>query len=158
FGQQGSDPYRRKGRYSTISTPNDTPADTPVDSPRSGSDSDAAYDSLRGVLGKVSLSKYFKEFRRREVRLDDLQHLTEGDLTEMGMPVGPRKRLLVEVHGVATPVRTPVAGTPMPPPPPYHVAAAAVVAPAVSPSSPPPPPPQAQQQQEPPLKAAVRSP
>ncbi|CAM9327818.1 unnamed protein product, partial [Ectocarpus sp. 13 AM-2016] len=156
FGQQGSDPYRRKERYSTISTPNDTPADTPVDSPRSGSDSDAAYDSLRGVLGKVSLSKYFKEFRRREVRLEDLQHLTEGDLTEMGMPVGPRKRLLVEVHGVATPVRTPVAGAPMPPPPPYHVAAA-LVPPAVSPSSPPPPPPQAKQQ-EPPLKAAVRSP
>ncbi|CAB1120609.1 unnamed protein product [Ectocarpus sp. CCAP 1310/34] len=157
FGQQGSDPYRRKGRYSTISTPNATPADTPVDSPRSGSDSDAAYDSLRGVLGKVSLSKYFKEFRRREVRLEDLQHLTEGDLTEMGMPVGPRKRLLVEVHGITTPVRTPVAATPMPPPPPYHVAAA-VVPPAVSPSSPPPPPPPQAQQQEPPLKAAVRSP
>lgn len=59
--------------------------DTPLDSPRSGSDSDAAYDSLRGVLTKVSLAKYFNEFRNREVRLEDLRHLTEGDLTEVGM-------------------------------------------------------------------------
>lgn len=57
--------------------------DTPLDSPRSGSGSDAAYDSLRGVLSKVSLGKYFKDFRRREVRLEDLRHLTEGDLTEV---------------------------------------------------------------------------
>lgn len=59
--------------------------DTPLDSPRSGSDSDAAYDSLRGVLSKVSLGKYFKDFRRREVRLEDLRHLTERDLTEVGL-------------------------------------------------------------------------
>lgn len=62
---------------------NGTPADTPLDSPRSGSDSDAAYDSLRGVLRKVSLGKYFKEFRLREVRMEDLQHLTEADLAEV---------------------------------------------------------------------------
>lgn len=62
----------------------ETPAeDAPLESPRSGSDSDAAYESLRGVLRKVSLGKYFKDFRRREVRLEDLQHLTEGDLTEV---------------------------------------------------------------------------
>ena len=59
--------------------------DTPLDSPRSGSDSDAAYDSLRGVLSKVSLGKYFKDFRRREVRLEDLRHLTESDLTEVSL-------------------------------------------------------------------------
>lgn len=59
-------------------------ADTPSDSPRSGSDSDAAYDSLRGVLSKVSLGKYFKDFRRQEVRLEDLRHLAEADLTEVG--------------------------------------------------------------------------
>jgi len=56
--------------------------DTPLDSPRSGSDSDAAYDSLRGVLGKVHLGKYFWEFRRREIRLEELKHLTESDLIE----------------------------------------------------------------------------
>lgn len=59
-----------------------TPAETPVDSPRSGSDSDAAYDTLRGVLGKVHLKKYFGEFRQREVRLEELKVLTESDLTE----------------------------------------------------------------------------
>jgi len=63
--------------------------DTPLDSPRSGSDSDAAYDSLRGVLTKVSLAKYFKKFRQREVRLEDLRHLTEGDLTEVSAGARP---------------------------------------------------------------------
>lgn len=62
--------------------------DTPLESPRSGSDSDAAYDSLRGVLSKVSLGKYFKDFRRREVRLEDLRHLTESDLTEVSLMRG----------------------------------------------------------------------
>lgn len=64
---------------------NATSVDTPLDSPGSGSDSDAAYDSLRGVLRKVSLGKYFKEFRLREVRVEDLQHLTEADLAEVSL-------------------------------------------------------------------------
>lgn len=69
---------------------NETPGDTPLDSPRSGSDSDAAYDSLRSVLGKVHLGKYFKVFRRREVRLEELKHLTEGDLIEASRGCGFR--------------------------------------------------------------------
>ena len=33
----------------------------------------------------MSLGKYFKDFRRREVRLEDLRHLAESDLTEVGL-------------------------------------------------------------------------
>lgn len=53
-----------------------TPGATPLDSPRSGSGSDAAYDSLRGILGKAHVGKYFAEFRRREIRLEELKPLT----------------------------------------------------------------------------------
>lgn len=54
-----------------------------LDSPGSGDDSDAAYDTLRGVLGKVHLGKYFAVFRKREVRMDELKLLTEDDLKEV---------------------------------------------------------------------------
>lgn len=53
-----------------------------VDSPGSDNDSDAAYDSLRSMLGSVQLGKYFSEFRRREVRMEELKLLTENDLKE----------------------------------------------------------------------------
>lgn len=49
----------------------------------SGNESDEAYDSLRGVLGKVHLGKYFAEFRKHEIRLEELKHLTEAELIEV---------------------------------------------------------------------------
>lgn len=72
--------------------------DSSFDSPRSGNDSDAAYDTLQGVLRKVHLGKYFAEFRSREIRLEELKHLTEGDLIEASTF---NTRVLYElVHGV----------------------------------------------------------
>lgn len=34
------------------------------------------------MLGSVQLSKYFSEFRRREVRMEELKLLSEDDLKE----------------------------------------------------------------------------
>lgn len=86
----------------TLSPPTSSPPslfvsqyEPPHESAESGYDSDAAYDSLRGLLSKTHLSKYFKEFRRREVRLEELKLLTEADLTEVRPPPSPRTRLAV---------------------------------------------------------------
>ncbi|CAM9619329.1 unnamed protein product, partial [Laminaria digitata] len=115
FFAQGPPSARRGNRaFSPRATPDITPGDTPLDSPRSGSGSDAAYDSLRGVLGKVDLGKYFAEFRRREIRLEELKHLTEPDLIEMGLPMGARKRLLAEIHGFVSPTAGSGHGSPPP--------------------------------------------
>lgn len=53
-----------------------------IDSPGSDNDSDAEYDSLKGVLGNVQLGKYFSKFRQREVRMAELKLLNEEDLKE----------------------------------------------------------------------------
>ena len=62
----------------------ETPFETPVGSPGSSYDSEVEYESLRAVLSKVHLGKYFGHFRRSEIRLENLEHLTEEDLMEVG--------------------------------------------------------------------------
>ena len=45
-------------------------------------------------LTDLGLQNYIPDFERAEVAFSDLPHLTSEDLKEIGLPVGPRRRLL----------------------------------------------------------------
>src|SRR5262249_4548005 len=46
---------------------------------------------------KLDLGKYAEILAEHEVSLRDLPHLTEDDLKDLGLPLGPRRRLLAAV-------------------------------------------------------------
>ncbi|WP_299047385.1 adenylate/guanylate cyclase domain-containing protein [uncultured Tateyamaria sp.] len=48
-------------------------------------------------LQSHDLADYSEVFAKQDVRFNDLPHLTEGDLKELGMPIGARRRLLVAI-------------------------------------------------------------
>jgi class 3 adenylate cyclase len=54
---------------------------------------------LRGL----GLGRYERAFRDAEVTLEVLPELTEADLRELGLPLGPRKAVLKAVRGLAAP-------------------------------------------------------
>jgi class 3 adenylate cyclase len=64
---------------------------------------------LRGI----SLEKYAPVFEANEIDLDAARHLTEADLIEIGLPLGPRRKILATLQGRApsTPDRTASAGS-----------------------------------------------
>ena len=49
---------------------------------------------LETWLEQLGLSKYLAAFTENEVEFSDLPDLTEDDFKELGLPVGPRRRLL----------------------------------------------------------------
>ncbi|MGE3742139.1 MAG: adenylate/guanylate cyclase domain-containing protein [Geminicoccaceae bacterium] len=51
-------------------------------------------DDLARWLEKLDLGKYAEVLAQHEVSVRDLPHLTEDDLKELGLPLGPRRRLL----------------------------------------------------------------
>jgi class 3 adenylate cyclase/tetratricopeptide (TPR) repeat protein len=55
---------------------------------------------LRGL----DLAKYVGVFIESEIGLRDLPHLTEGDLRAMGLPLGPRRRVLAAAAALADPM------------------------------------------------------
>lgn len=54
-------------------------------------------DDLRQWLDSLDLGKYADLFAENEVGLRDLPHITEGDLKDLGLPLGPRRRLLANI-------------------------------------------------------------
>jgi class 3 adenylate cyclase/predicted ATPase len=56
---------------------------------------------IEELLGSLGLERYVELFDRNEIDLDTLRVLTEADLDELGLPFGPRKRLLRAVAGEA---------------------------------------------------------
>src|SRR5215468_5050672 len=54
-------------------------------------------DDLARWLEKLDLGKYAEILAEHEVSLRDLPHLTEDDLKDLGLPLGPRRRLLAAV-------------------------------------------------------------
>jgi class 3 adenylate cyclase/tetratricopeptide (TPR) repeat protein len=54
-------------------------------------------DDLARWLEKLDLGKYAEILAEHEVSLRDLPHLTEDDLKHLGLPLGPRRRLLAAV-------------------------------------------------------------
>ena len=51
-------------------------------------------DDLHKWLDELGLGKYAGVFAENEIDLGDIPHLTEEDLREIGLPMGPRKRIL----------------------------------------------------------------
>lgn len=54
-------------------------------------------DELARWLDKLDLGKYAEVLAKHEVSARDLPHLTEDDLKDLGLPLGPRRRLLAAV-------------------------------------------------------------
>ncbi|GAB2214673.1 hypothetical protein Droror1_Dr00019033 [Drosera rotundifolia] len=55
--------------------------------------------SVDGFLQSLGLEKYLIAFQAEEVDMATLQHLTEGDLKAIGIPMGPRKKILLALEG-----------------------------------------------------------
>ncbi len=67
-------------------------------------------------LVDLDLEKYSDIFSENEITLDDVKDLGEADLSELGLPMGPRKRLLRAIQGLLS--RSPELGGRMADPPP----------------------------------------
>lgn len=52
-------------------------------------------------LTSVGLEKYAPRFEEHEITPDLLAHLTESDIDGLGLPIGPRRRLVVEIKRLA---------------------------------------------------------
>jgi class 3 adenylate cyclase len=52
---------------------------------------------IADLLRSVGLERYQPAFRAQEIDIDDLPELTETDLEKLGLPLGPRRRLLKAV-------------------------------------------------------------
>ncbi|WP_415235488.1 adenylate/guanylate cyclase domain-containing protein [Sneathiella sp.] len=55
-------------------------------------------DTLRQWLADLDLEKYIEVFRENEITFDDVSDLNDADLKELGLPMGPRKRILRAVN------------------------------------------------------------
>ncbi len=50
---------------------------------------------IGGWLQDLGLGKYVDAFVENEITLDELPALTEDNLKELGLPIGPRRRVLM---------------------------------------------------------------
>ena len=50
-------------------------------------------------LARLGLDKYIEAFTANEVDFDALRHLREDDLKELGLPIGPRRKILAAILG-----------------------------------------------------------
>ena len=51
-------------------------------------------------LTRLGLDKYVRVFTENEIDLGALRHLSEDDLKELGLPVGPRRKVLAGIAGL----------------------------------------------------------
>ena len=54
-------------------------------------------------LRSLGLGQYEGAFRESEIEADVLPELTEGDLEKLGLPLGPRKRVLKAIAALNAP-------------------------------------------------------
>lgn len=52
---------------------------------------------IESWLGRIGASEYAARFVAEKIDLQALQHLTEGDLKELGLPMGPRRKVLAAI-------------------------------------------------------------
>ena len=57
-------------------------------------------DELRNWLEGLELGGYVAAFEAQEVSLGDLRYLTDADLKELGLPLGPRRRVLASIRSL----------------------------------------------------------
>ncbi len=67
---------------------------------------------IGGWLRSLGLEKYEAVFSENEIDLDVLSALTEGDLEKLGVPMGPRKRLLRAIADLSNTAASPPAQIP----------------------------------------------
>src|ERR1700722_6556726 len=72
--------------------------------------------NIRVWLRSLGLGRYEKKFRENRIDFDVLADLTEGDLEELGAPVGDRRRLLRAIAELAAQERLPAPPRPAAPP------------------------------------------
>ncbi len=56
-------------------------------------------NELREWLAQLGLDRYAEAFEREELTFDSLPDLTEADLKDLGLPLGPRKAVLKAIAG-----------------------------------------------------------
>jgi len=74
----------------------------PCRSVESAGEARYAIGDYRTWLTENSLDQYIDLFEREQIGLDLLSRLTDADLIQIGLPLGPRKRLLDAVGALAT--------------------------------------------------------
>jgi predicted ATPase/class 3 adenylate cyclase len=57
-------------------------------------------EEIGGWLQDLGLGKYVDAFVENEITLDELPALTEDDLKELGLPMGPRRRVLMAIDAL----------------------------------------------------------
>ena len=60
-------------------------------------------DDITSWLEELGLGKYASIFAENEITVDALPHLTESDLKELGLPMGPRKIIATAIADLAAP-------------------------------------------------------
>ncbi|XP_057508886.1 uncharacterized protein LOC130791672 isoform X2 [Actinidia eriantha] len=55
-------------------------------------------ESVDSFLQSIGLEKYSITFQAEEVDMTALMHMTDGDLKALGVPMGPRKKILSELE------------------------------------------------------------
>ncbi|KAB2022676.1 hypothetical protein E1A91_D07G233700v1 [Gossypium mustelinum] len=58
----------------------------------------SADTSVEGFLQSLGLEKYAITFQAEEVDMTALVHMTDGDLKALGIPMGPRKKIILELE------------------------------------------------------------
>jgi hypothetical protein len=53
---------------------------------------------VRSWLESLNLGDYAEAFEANRIDADVLPHLTERDLSDLGLPVGPRRKILVAIR------------------------------------------------------------
>src|SRR5690349_8986255 len=61
-------------------------------------------------LTSIGLAKYAPAFADQEIDFELLPHLSEADVRELGLPIGPRRRLLDALAGLRGEAETPAHG------------------------------------------------
>ena len=60
-------------------------------------------DDVANWLAELGLGKYTRLFAENEITVEALPHLTEDDLKELGLPMGPRKIIANRIADLAAP-------------------------------------------------------
>ena len=63
-------------------------------------------DEVAAWLRGLGLAKYVKDFEDNEIDFDALPHLTESMLEQIGLPIGPRAKLLAAIAELAASTAT----------------------------------------------------
>lgn len=67
-----------------------------------------ALPNVADWLARLGAAEYAERFAAEKIDHEALRHLTEGDLRELGLPIGIRRKLLVAIVELQEPVTAPV--------------------------------------------------